>query len=65
MTSMATYRAAVVQEGNYWVITAEAGGLHLGGQVDRLEDAAGVIQSIIATALEVPDDSVSVELDER
>jgi hypothetical protein len=62
---MAAYRAVAVHEGDFWVITAEAGGLHLGGQVERLEDAESLMCSLVAAALKIPEESVSVELDVR
>ena len=58
-----TFRAQAVREGRYWVVTADTDGLHLAGQVRRLDDAAPVMRSIVAAALEIPETSVSIELD--
>jgi hypothetical protein len=58
-----TYRAQAVREGSYWVVTADPDVLHLAGQVRRLDDAVPVMQSIVAAALDVPEASVSIELD--
>jgi len=58
-----TYRAQAVREGRYWVVTADPDGLHLAGQVRRLDDAVPVMQSIVAAALDVPEASVSIEVD--
>ena len=58
-----TYRAQAVREGRYWVVTADTDGLHLAGQVRRLDDAAPVMRSIVAAAFEISETSVSIELD--
>jgi DNA-directed RNA polymerase specialized sigma24 family protein len=57
------YSARAVREGRYWVVTADPGGLHLAGQVRRLDDAVPVMQSIVAAALDVSEESLSIDLD--
>jgi predicted XRE-type DNA-binding protein len=58
-----TYRAQSVREARYWVVSADVDGLHLAGQVRRLDDAVPVMRSIVAAALEIPETSVAIELD--
>jgi hypothetical protein len=58
-----TYKAKAVREGRYWVVTAGPEGLYLAGQVRRLDDAVPVMRSIVAAALDVPEESVVVDLD--
>ena len=57
-----TYKAKAVREGRYWIVTADPEGLHLAGQVRRLDNAVPVMRSIVA-ALDVPEESVIVDLD--
>ena len=58
-----TYRAQAVREGRYWVVTSHPEGLHLAGQVRRLDDAVPVMRSVVAAALDVPEQSVAIDLE--
>lgn len=56
-----TCQAEAVRDGRYWVVTVHPEGLHLAGQVRRLGRAVPVMRSIVAAALDVPEESVVVD----
>jgi predicted XRE-type DNA-binding protein len=57
-----TYSARAVREGRYWIVSSDPEGLHLAGQVRRLDDAMPVMRSIVAAALDVPENTVAIDL---